>query len=120
MVILFLTNIKLVEPYHFRDGQSQIGNCQPEIYPMKPGPGMFISRWLRKRVMVLTTQLSILTILKMTPNFLDRGCDLVFNVTTNGKTIENYIDETAWRFDDFVETSADWENLGAIIMNLTL
>ena len=24
--------------------------------------------------------------------FLDRGCDLVFNVTTNGKTVENYID----------------------------
>ena len=33
-------------PHNFRDGQSQIGNCQIEVYPMKPGPGMFISRYV--------------------------------------------------------------------------
>ena len=79
--------------HHFRDGQSQIGNCQLEIYPMKPGPGMFISRYLEKKgnginhIAFNTTDIE-----NDTQYFLDRGCDLVFNVTTNGKTIENYID----------------------------
>ncbi len=79
--------------HHFRDGQSQIGNCQLEIFPMKPGPGMFISRYLEKKgnginhIAFNTTDIE-----NDTQYFLDRGCDLVFNVTTNGKTIENYID----------------------------
>ena len=29
--------------HNFKDGQSQIGNCQLEVYAMRPGPGMFIS-----------------------------------------------------------------------------
>ena len=51
----------------------------------------------------------------MIPSFLDRGCDLVFNVTTNGKTIENYIDTR--RHGDLMISlrppADDWENLGA-------
>lgn len=79
--------------HHFRDGQSQIGNCQLEIYPMKPGPGMFISRYLEKKGNGINhIAFNTNDIENDTQYFLDRGCDLVFNVTTNGKTIENYID----------------------------
>ena len=79
--------------HNFKDGQSQIGNCQLEIYPMQPGPGMFISRYLEKKGdginhMAFNTN----DIEKDTQYFIDRGCELVFNVTTNGKTIENYLD----------------------------
>ena len=79
--------------HNFKDGQSQIGNCQLEVYPMRPGPGMFISRYLETKgdginhIAFNTTDIE-----RDTQFFLDRGCDLVFNVTTNGKTIENYID----------------------------
>ena len=79
--------------HNFKDGQSQIGNCQLEIYPMKPGPGMFISRYMEKKgdginhIAINTNDIE-----KDTQYFIDRGCELVFNVTTNGKTIENYID----------------------------
>ena len=80
-------------PHNFNDGQSQIGNCQLEVYPMKPGPGMFISRYLEKKGdginhIAFNTE----NIDKDTKHFLDLGCELVFNVTTNGQTIENYID----------------------------
>ena len=79
--------------HNFKDGQSQIGNCQLEIYPMKPGPGMFISRYLEKKGDGINhIAFNTNDIERDTQYFLDRGCDLVFNVTTNGKTIENYID----------------------------
>ena len=60
---------------------------------MKPGPGMFISRYLEKKGdginhIAFNTE----NIDKDTKHFLDLGCELVFNVTTNGQTIENYID----------------------------
>jgi hypothetical protein len=79
--------------HNFKDGQSQIGNCQLEVYPMRPGPGMFISRYLETKgdginhIAFNTTDID-----RDTQFFIDRGCDLVFNVTTNGKTVENYID----------------------------
>ena len=79
--------------HNFKDGQSQIGNCQLEIYPMKPGPGMFISRYLEKKGDGINhIAFNTKDIERDTQYFLDRGCDLVFNVTTNGQTIENYID----------------------------
>ena len=79
--------------HNFRDGQSQIGNCQLEIYPMKPGPGMFISRYLEKKGDGINhIAFNTNDIERDTKYFIDRGCELVFNVTTNGKTIENYID----------------------------
>ena len=79
--------------HNFKDGQSQIGNCQLEIYPMKPGSGMFISRYLEKKGDGINhIAFNTKDIEKDTQYFLDRGCELVFNVTTNGKTTENYID----------------------------
>tara|TARA_B100001564_G_scaffold105824_1_gene87622 strand:- start:83 stop:1000 length:918 start_codon:yes stop_codon:yes gene_type:complete len=79
--------------HNFKDGQSQIGNCQLEIYPMKPGPGMFISRYLEKKGDGINhIAFNTDNIEKDTEYFLDRGCDLVFNVTIDGKIIENYID----------------------------
>jgi 4-hydroxyphenylpyruvate dioxygenase-like putative hemolysin len=79
--------------HNFKDGQSQIGNCQLEIYPMQPGPGMFISRYLEKKGDGINhIAFNTNDIEKDTQYFIDRGCKLVFNVTTNGKTIENYID----------------------------
>ena len=79
--------------HNFKDGQSQIGNCQLEIYPMQPGPGMFISRYLeRKGNGINHIAFNTSDIETDTQYFLDRGCDLVFNVTTNGTTVENYID----------------------------
>jgi len=79
--------------HNFKDGQSQIGNCQLEIYPMQPGPGMFISRYLEKKGNGINhIAFNTSDIETDTQYFLDRGCDLVFNVTTNGATVENYID----------------------------
>ena len=79
--------------HNLKDGQSQIGNCQLEIYPMQPGPGMFISRYLEKKGDGINhIAFNTNDIEKDTQYFIDRGCELVFNVTTNGKTIENYID----------------------------
>ena len=79
--------------HNFKDGQSQIGNCQLEIYPMKPGPGIFISRYLEKKGDGINhIAFNTKDIERDTQYFLDRGCELVFNVTTNGKTTENYID----------------------------
>ena len=79
--------------HNFKDGQSQIGNCQLEIYPMKPGPGMFISRYLEKKGNGINhIAFNTSDIETDTKYFLDRGCDLVFNVTINGATVENYID----------------------------
>ena len=79
--------------HNFKDGQSQIGNCQLEVYPMQPGPGIFISRYLEKKGDGINhIAFNTNDIERDTQFFLDRGCDLVFNVTTNGKTVENYID----------------------------
>ena len=80
-------------PHNFRDGNSQIGNCQLEVYPMKPGPGMFISEYLKKKgpgsnhIAFNTPNID-----RDTERFLKNGCNLVFNATVNGKTIENYLD----------------------------
>ena len=82
--------------HSFKDGQSQIGDCQLEVYPMRPGPGMFISRYLEKKGDGINhIAFNTNDIERDTQFFLDRGCDLVFNVTTNGNTIENYIDTRA-------------------------
>lgn len=80
-------------PHNFRDGNSQIGDCQLEIYPMKPGPGMFISDYLSKKGPGINhIAFNTPDIERDTKRFLEHGCDLVFNVTVNGKTIENYLD----------------------------
>ena len=79
--------------HNFRDGNSQIGDCQLEIYPMKPGPGMFISEYLKKKGPGINhIAFNTPDIEQDTKRFLENGCDLVFNATVNGKTVENYLD----------------------------
>jgi len=79
--------------HNFRDGNSQIGDCQLEVYPMKPGPGMFISEYLEKKGPGINhIAFNTSDIERDTKRFLENGCDLVFNVTVNGRTIENYLD----------------------------
>ena len=79
--------------HNFRDGNTQIGDCQLEVYPMKPGPGIFISEYLQKKGPGINhIAFNTPDIEKDTKRFLENGCDLVFNATVNGKTIENYID----------------------------
>ena len=80
-------------PHNFRDGNSQIGDCQLEVYPMKPGPGMFISEYLKKKGPGINhIAFNTPDIDRDTKRFLENGCDLVFNAAINGKTIENYLD----------------------------
>lgn len=80
-------------PHNFRDGNSQIGDCQLEVYPMKPGPGMFISEYLKtKGPGINHIAFNTPDIDRDTKRFLENGCDLVFNATVNGKTTENYLD----------------------------
>ena len=77
----------------FTDGNSQIGNCQLECYPMKPGPGMILSEYLAKNGPgVNHICFNSASIEQDTHFFLGRGCDLTFNALVNGATVENYLD----------------------------
>ena len=100
-------------PHNFRDGNSQIGDCQLEIYPMKPGPGMFISEYLEKKGSGINhIAFNTDDIERDTKFFTEKGCQLVFNVSVNGKTIENYLDTR--KYGDVMislrPTSSAWEN----------
>ena len=100
-------------PHNFRDGNSQIGNCQLEIYPMKPGPGMFISEYLEKKGSGINhIAFNTDDIERDTKFFTEKGCQLVFNVSVNGKTIENYLDTR--KYGDVMislrPTSSAWED----------
>ena len=78
--------------HNFKDGQSQIGNCQLEVYPMQPGPGMFISRYLEKKGDGINHIAFNTTDIERDPQFfLDSGCALVFNSTPNGQAVDNDI-----------------------------
>ncbi|MEE2892603.1 MAG: VOC family protein [Pseudomonadota bacterium] len=79
--------------HNFRDGECQIGNCQLEVYPMRPGPGMFISEYLAaKGPGINHVCFNTPTIEEDTARLLDRACPLTFNATVNGRTVENYLD----------------------------
>jgi catechol 2,3-dioxygenase-like lactoylglutathione lyase family enzyme len=79
--------------HDFRDGESQIGDCQVEVYPMKPGSGMFISEYLEKKGPGINhICFNTPDIKEDTEILLGKGCDLVFNATVNGETVENYLD----------------------------
>ena len=98
--------------HDFKDGQSQIGDCQLEVYPMKPGPGMFISEYLLKKGSGINhIAFNTPNIDQDTQKLLDKGCDLVFNATINGKTIENYLDTR--KFGDVMISlrppASEWE-----------
>lgn len=99
--------------HNFRDGNSQIGDCQLEIYPMKPGPGMFISEYLKKKGPGINhIAFNTPDIERDTQWLIEKGCDLVFNASVNGKTIENYIDTR--KFGDVMislrPNASNWEN----------
>jgi len=98
--------------HDFKDGQSQIGDCQLEVYPMKPGPGMFISEYLLKKGSGINhIAFNTPNIDQDTQKLLDKGCNLVFNATINGKTIENYLDTR--KFGDVMISlrppASEWE-----------
>ncbi len=77
----------------FNDGESQIGDCQLECYPMRPGPGMFISEYLEKQGPGINhICFNSDTIVSDTDLFLDNDCALVFDARVNGQTVENYLD----------------------------
>ena len=118
--------------HNFRDGNSQIGDCQLEVYPMKPGPGMFISEYLEQKGPGINhIAFNTPDIQRDTETLLNKGCDLVFNATVNGRTVENYIDtrkfgdvmislrpladnwEKAWRENNKVHPLvSNWKFLG--------
>jgi len=99
--------------HNFRDGNSQIGDCQLEIYPMKPGPGMFISEYLEQKGPGINhIAFNTPDIERDTQLLIEKGCDLVFNASVNGKTIENYLDTR--KFGDVMislrPNASNWEN----------
>jgi hypothetical protein len=99
--------------HNFRDGNSQIGDCQLEIYPMKPGPGMFISEYLDKKGPGINhIAFNTPDIERDTQLLIEKGCELVFNASVNGKTIENYLDTR--KFGDVMislrPNASNWEN----------
>jgi hypothetical protein len=99
--------------HNFRDGNSQIGDCQLEVYPMKPGPGMFISEYLEKKGPGINhIAFNTPDIERDTQLLIEKGCDLVFNASVNGKTIENYLDTRT--FGDVMislrPSAGKWEN----------
>ena len=118
--------------HNFRDGNSQIGDCQLEVYPMKPGPGMFISEYLEQKGPGINhIAFNTPDIQRDTETLLNKGCCLVFNATVNGRTVENYIDtrkfgdvmislrpladnwEKAWRENNKVHPLvSNWKFLG--------
>jgi catechol 2,3-dioxygenase-like lactoylglutathione lyase family enzyme len=79
--------------HNFKDGECQIGDCQLECYPMRPGPGMFFSEYLaQKGPGINHICFNVADIEGETLKLTTKGCDLVFNATVNGKTVENYLD----------------------------
>tara|TARA_B100000676_G_scaffold257231_1_gene264913 strand:- start:424 stop:1380 length:957 start_codon:yes stop_codon:yes gene_type:complete len=79
--------------HNFRDGECQIGNCQLEVYPMRPGPGIFISEYLDAKgpginhICFNTADLEA-----ETEMLLAKDCPLTFDARVNGRTVENYLD----------------------------
>jgi len=77
----------------FSDGEIQIGDCQLECYPMKPGPGMFISEYLASKGPGINhICFNAPSVEEDTQFFLSKGAALMFNALVNGKTVENYLD----------------------------
>ncbi len=98
--------------HNFRDGESQVGDCQLECYAMKPGPGMFITEYLDlKGPGVNHICFNVSDIEQETRRLTDKGCELVFNATVNDKTVENYLDTR--EFGDVMISlrppATDWE-----------
>ncbi len=79
--------------HNFRDGECQIGDCQLECFPMKPGPGMFINEYLAAKGPGINHVCFNAPQVEEDTHFLvSKGCPLTFNATVNDKTVENYLD----------------------------
>ena len=80
---------------------------------MKPGSGMFISEYLEKKGPGINhIAFNTPDIERDTQLLIEKGCDLVFNASVNGKTIENYLDTR--KFGDVMislrPNASNWEN----------
>ena len=98
--------------HNFRDGECQIGDCQLEVYAMKPGPGMFISEYLAKQGPGINhICFNAPAVEQDTDQLIQRDCPLTFNALVNGKTVENYLDTR--RHGDLMLSlrppATDWE-----------
>lgn len=99
--------------HNFVDGECQIGNCQLECYPMKPGPGMFLNEYLaQKGPGINHICFNAPDVEEDTRILVGQGCELMFNATVNGRTVENYVDSR--KHGDLMISlrppATDWEN----------
>jgi len=79
--------------HNFADGESQIGDCQLECYPMRPGPGMFLGDYLQQKGAGINhICFNTPTVEKDTELLVGKGCEVMFNAMVNGKIVENYLD----------------------------
>ena len=98
--------------HHFMDGECQIGNCQLECYPMRPGPGIFLSEYLSKKGPGINhICFNAPSVEEDTSSLVDKGCAIMFNALVNGRTVENYLDSR--RVGDLMISlrppASDWE-----------
>ena len=99
--------------HHFTDGECQIGDCQLECYPMRPGPGIFLSEYLAKKGPGINhICFNAPSVEEDTQWLVGKGCAVMFNASVNGRTVENYLDSR--RFGDLMISlrppASDWEN----------
>ena len=99
--------------HHFTDGECQIGDCQLECYPMRPGPGIFLSEYLAKKGSGINhICFNTSSVEEDTQWLVDKGCAVMFKASVNGRTVENYLDSR--RFGDLMISlrppASDWEN----------
>jgi len=98
--------------HHFTDGECQIGDCQLECYPMRPGPGIFLSEYLAKKGSGINhICFNSPAVEEDTQRLVGKGCDVMFNASVNGRTVENYLDTR--RFGDLMISlrppAGNWE-----------
>ena len=79
--------------HNFKDGECQIGDCQLECFPMRPGPGIFLSEYLEhKGPGINHICFNSDSVEEDTQLLLGKGCNLMFDAKVNGRTVENYLD----------------------------
>ena len=99
--------------HNFTDGECQIGDCQLECYPMRPGPGMFLSEYLAEKGPGINhICFNAPGVEEETELLISKGCAVMFNATVNGRIVENYLDSR--RHGDLMISlrppATDWEN----------
>ena len=99
--------------HNFKDGECQIGDCQLECFPMRPGPGIFLSEYLQEKGAGINhICFNSPTVEQDTQILVGRGCDIMFNATVNGRTVENYLDsrDHGDLMISLRPPATDWEN----------